>query len=115
MTRSATGLYYLDEAEGTGEPARAGNAVEVHYSGWLPDGRPFDSSLDRGQPFTVPAIGSGMVIRGWEEGLQGMRPGGRRLLVIPPDLAYGEAGAGGGVIPPNATLVFRVELLSILP
>lgn len=115
MTRTDSGLRILDEQVGEGDPVRAGQAVRVHYTGWLPDGRTFDSSVDRGLPFDVPQIGSGMVIRGWEEGLQGMRPGGRRLLVIPPHLAYGPSGAGGGIIPPNTSLVFRVELLSILP
>jgi FKBP-type peptidyl-prolyl cis-trans isomerase FkpA len=110
MTRTPTGLLTLDEMEGSGEPVRVGDGVVVHYDGWLPDGRKFDSSVDRNEAFVIPSVGAGMVIAGWEEGLQGMRPGGRRLLVIPPDLAYGPSGAGG-VIPPNATLVFRVQLL----
>jgi FKBP-type peptidyl-prolyl cis-trans isomerase FkpA len=110
MTRTESGLLYLDEEEGEGEEARSGRGAMVHYTGWLPDGTQFDSSHSRGEPFILPLIGAGMVIEGWDEGLQGMRPGGTRLLVIPPDLAYGEMGAGG-VVPPNATLVFRVELL----
>jgi FKBP-type peptidyl-prolyl cis-trans isomerase FkpA len=110
MNRSPSGLYYRDLQEGTGEPAVAGHHVVVHYTGWLPDGREFDSSRGR-QPFDF-SLGQGSVIPGWDEGVAGMRPGGRRQLVIPPDLAYGEAGAGG-VIPPGATLVFDVELLEI--
>ncbi|MEX1256436.1 MAG: FKBP-type peptidyl-prolyl cis-trans isomerase [Gemmatimonadota bacterium] len=115
MTRTETGLYIQDEAEGEGEPVRPGNAVLVHYTGWLPNGMKFDSSLDRNEPFVVSPVGTAQVIAGWNEGLQGMRPGGRRLLVLPPNLAYGETGTLGGPIPPNATLVFRVELLQILP
>jgi FKBP-type peptidyl-prolyl cis-trans isomerase len=115
MTRSETGLYLRDETVGSGEPVRAGNAVLVHYTGWLPNGMKFDSSLDRNEPFMVVPVGTAQVIAGWNEGLQGMRPGGARLLVLPPELAYGEMGTPGGPIPPNATLVFRVELLQILP
>lgn len=115
MTRTETGLYIQDEAEGEGETVRPGNAVLVHYTGWLPNGMKFDSSLDRNEPFVVSPVGTAQVIAGWNEGLQGMRPGGRRLLVLPPDLAYGAGGTPGGPIPPNATLVFRVELLQILP
>jgi FKBP-type peptidyl-prolyl cis-trans isomerase len=114
MTRTPSGLYIMDEAPGAGEPVRAGNSVSVHYTGWLPTGEKFDSSVDRNEPFVVSPVGGGQVIAGWDEGLQGMRAGGKRLLVIPPNLAYGEMGAGG-VIPPGATLVFRVELLQILP
>jgi FKBP-type peptidyl-prolyl cis-trans isomerase len=115
MTRTASGLYILDEATGEGEPVRAGNSAVVHYTGWLPSGMKFDSSVDRNEPFTVSPVGGGTVIAGWDEGLQGMRPGGRRLLVIPPNLGYGASGTPGGPIPPNATLVFRVELLQVLP
>jgi FKBP-type peptidyl-prolyl cis-trans isomerase FkpA len=110
MTRSPSGLYTQDLAEGSGEPAGSGDHIEVHYTGWLPDGREFDSSRGRG-PFEF-VLGQRMVIAGWDEGVEGMREGGRRRLVIPSDLAYGEQGAGG-VIPPNATLVFDVELLRV--
>lgn len=111
MTHSPTGLYYEDLMQGTGPAATAGNQVVVHYTGWLPNGEKFDSSVDAGQPFDFQ-IGAGQVIPGWEEGVAGMQVGGRRRLVLPPALAYGESGAGG-VIPGNATLVFEVELLEI--
>ena len=107
-----SGLKYEDLAVGEGEPAAVGNTVRVHYTGWLTDGTKFDSSLDRGDPFRFP-LGGGRVIRGWDEGVQGMKIGGRRKLTIPSQLGYGSTGAGG-VIPPNATLVFEVELLEIL-
>ena len=110
-TRSATGLYVRELAEGSGAAAAAGDTVVVHYTGWLPDGTQFDSSRDRGEPFEIP-LGAGVVIPGWDEGLQGMRVGGQRQLVIPPALAYGSRGAGNAV-PPNATLVFEVELLEV--
>ncbi|WP_456379272.1 FKBP-type peptidyl-prolyl cis-trans isomerase [Thiolapillus sp.] len=106
-----SGLKYDDLEEGTGTEAVAGTQVTVHYTGWLTDGSKFDSSLDRNQPFQF-ALGNGQVIRGWDEGVQGMKVGGKRKLTIPPQLGYGAAGAGG-VIPPNATLVFEVELLEI--
>jgi FKBP-type peptidyl-prolyl cis-trans isomerase FkpA len=106
-----SGLKYEDLAEGDGPAAAAGQKVSVHYTGWLTDGRKFDSSLDRNEPFSFP-LGRGMVIRGWDEGVAGMKVGGRRRLTIPPQLGYGSRGAGG-VIPPNATLVFEVELLGI--
>jgi FKBP-type peptidyl-prolyl cis-trans isomerase len=106
-----SGLRYVELAVGEGEAAKAGDRVQVHYTGWLLDGTKFDSSVDRGQPFVFP-LGAGRVIRGWDEGVAGMKPGGKRKLVIPPDLGYGARGAGG-VIPPNATLVFEVELLKI--
>ena len=109
QTTTASGLV-IDEIEiGTGETAVAGRMVSVHYTGWLTDGRKFDSSKDRGQPFRF-ALGAGMVIRGWDEGVQGMKEGGTRTLIIPASLGYGARGAGG-VIPPNATLKFEVELL----
>ncbi|MES9967555.1 MAG: FKBP-type peptidyl-prolyl cis-trans isomerase, partial [Sedimenticola sp.] len=106
-----SGLKYEDLVEGDGEQAKAGNNVTVHYTGWLTDGSKFDSSLDRNDPFRFP-LGAGRVIRGWDEGVQGMKVGGKRKLTIPPQLGYGAAGAGG-VIPPNATLVFEVELLEV--
>ncbi|WP_394707583.1 FKBP-type peptidyl-prolyl cis-trans isomerase [Sedimenticola selenatireducens] len=106
-----SGLKYDDMVEGEGAVAAAGQRVVVHYTGWLTDGRKFDSSLDRNDPFTF-SLGAGQVIRGWDEGVQGMKIGGKRKLTIPPQLGYGARGAGG-VIPPNATLVFEVELLEI--
>ncbi|RTZ71764.1 MAG: FKBP-type peptidyl-prolyl cis-trans isomerase [Gammaproteobacteria bacterium] len=106
-----TGLKYEDLEEGTGTEAEAGKQVTVHYTGWLVDGTKFDSSLDRNQPFSF-ALGKGQVIRGWDEGVQGMKVGGKRKLTIPPQLGYGARGAGG-VIPPNATLAFEVELLEV--
>lgn len=108
---TASGLKYEDVKQGTGEAAAAGKTVSVHYTGWLTDGKKFDSSKDRGQPFEFP-LGGGRVIKGWDEGVQGMKVGGVRKLTIPSDLAYGSRGAGG-VIPPNATLVFEVELLGV--
>lgn len=111
LTTSASGLQYKDVSTGTGAEAQAGNTVSVHYTGWLTDGTKFDSSLDRGQPFSFN-LGSGGVIAGWDEGVAGMKVGGTRILVIPPELGYGASGAGG-VIPPNATLIFQVELLDV--
>lgn len=110
MQRAPSGLYTFDVREGSGQPAQPGDAVAVHYTGWLPDGREFDSSRG-GDPF-VFTLAQGEVIQGWDEGVAGMRPGGQRRLVIPSALAYGEQGAGG-VIPPHATLVFDVELVEI--
>jgi FKBP-type peptidyl-prolyl cis-trans isomerase len=113
-----SGLGIDDRVTGSGDTARAGQSVTVHYTGWLHDpnapdgrGRRFDSSKDRGEPFEF-ALGAGQVIPGWDEGVQGMRVGGTRVLVIPPHLGYGRRGAGG-VIPPDATLVFEVELLAV--
>jgi FKBP-type peptidyl-prolyl cis-trans isomerase FkpA len=108
---TATGLMIEDLTVGTGEFASAGQKVTVHYTGWLTDGTKFDSSKDRNDPFVFP-LGKRNVIAGWDEGVQGMRVGGVRKLTIPPALGYGARGAGG-VIPPNATLVFEVELLGV--
>ncbi len=106
-----SGLKYEDLTEGDGAEAAAGQRVVVHYTGWLTDGQKFDSSRDRNEPFDF-ALGKGQVIRGWDEGVAGMKVGGSRKLTIPPHLGYGARGAGG-VIPPNATLVFEVELLEV--
>ncbi len=106
-----SGLKYVDLKVGDGTVAESGMTASVHYTGWLTDGTKFDSSLDRGQPFAFK-LGAGQVIRGWDEGVKGMRVGGKRKLTIPPDLGYGSAGAGG-LIPPNATLVFDVELVEV--
>src|SRR6202011_5185300 len=105
------GLKFTDDQVGTGTEAQAGKTVSVHYTGWLLDGTKFDSSRDRNQAFSFP-LGRGQVIKGWDEGVAGMKVGGKRTLVIPPDLGYGARGAGG-VIPPNATLKFEVELLDV--
>lgn len=106
-----SGLQYIEVAAGSGPAATAGQRVSVHYTGWLTTGQKFDSSLDRRQPFEF-ALGRGQVIAGWDEGVAGMRIGGKRRLIVPADLGYGVRGAGG-VIPPNATLIFDVELLRI--
>ncbi|MAF82809.1 MAG: peptidylprolyl isomerase [Chromatiales bacterium] len=113
-----TGLQITDVLDGDGLTAEAGQEVVVHYTGWLYDpdqpenkGEKFDSSVDRGDPFSFP-LGAGRVIRGWDEGFAGMQIGGKRILVIPPDMGYGDRSVGG-VIPPNATLMFEVELLDI--
>jgi peptidylprolyl isomerase len=108
---TASGLRFEEIEVGTGVQPKKGDFVQVHYTGWLTNGTKFDSSLDRGQPFEFK-LGAGQVIRGWDEGLSTMKVGGRRKLYIPPDLGYGARGAGG-VIPPNAELVFEVELLGI--
>lgn len=112
MERRPSGLYVEDLREGEGAEAAAGNRVAVHYTGWLPDGTQFDSSRDSPEPFQF-TLGAGQVIQGWDEGVAGMREGGERRLVVPPDLAYGSQGAGG-VIPPNSPLVFEVELVEVL-
>ena len=108
-TTTASGLVYEELVVGTGSAAAAGQKVTVHYTGWLTNGAKFDSSKDRNEPFVFP-LGKGHVIKGWDEGVAGMKVGGKRKLTIPPQLGYGARGAGG-VIPPNATLVFEVELL----
>jgi FKBP-type peptidyl-prolyl cis-trans isomerase len=106
-----SGLKYTDIETGEGTEARKGQTVSVHYTGWLENGTKFDSSLDRRNPFSF-ALGGGQVIPGWDEGVAGMKIGGKRRLTIPADLGYGVRGAGG-VIPPNATLIFEVELLGV--
>ena len=115
MTKTDSGLQYRDVKEGTGEKTKKGQTCVVHYTGWLwvddAKGKKFDSSKDRGEPFDF-AVGAGQVIKGWDEGVAGMKVGGKRELIIPPDLGYGARGAGG-VIPPNATLFFEVELLKV--
>lgn len=111
MEERPGGLYVQDVEVGSGAEAVDGQLVVVHYTGWLTDGSEFDSSRNAGVPLDV-VIGQGNVIQGWDQGIPGMREGGRRRLVIPPELAYGASGAGG-VIPPNATLVFDVELLEV--
>lgn len=117
---SVAELQRIDLKQGTGAVASAGDEVSVHYTGWLYDedapeqrGQQFDSSLERGEPITF-LLGAGRVIRGWDEGVAGMHVGGRRVLLIPSDLGYGRKGAGG-VIPPNASLVFEVELVDVKP
>lgn len=111
-TKLPDGLEYWDIKVGTGATAQKGQSASVHYTGWLTNGKKFDSSVDRGQPFTVEPLGSAPVIKGWNEGIIGMKVGGKRQLRIPSDLAYGQRGYPG-VIPPNATLIFDVELLSV--
>jgi FKBP-type peptidyl-prolyl cis-trans isomerase FkpA len=115
MITTTSGLQYEDTTLGTGAEAKTGQQISVHYTGWLYNegvkGAKFDSSKDRNDPFHF-GLGAGMVIRGWDEGVLGMKVGGRRVLVIPPALGYGARGAGG-VIPPNATLMFEVELLGV--
>jgi FKBP-type peptidyl-prolyl cis-trans isomerase len=108
---TSSGLKYVDQVVGTGDVAVSGKTASVHYTGWLENGKKFDSSVDRGQPFSFP-IGAGRVIKGWDEGVQGMKVGGKRKLTIPSDLGYGSRGASG-VIPPNTTLIFDVELLGV--
>ena len=118
MTQNVTELVKNDTVVGDGREAEIGFTVSVHYTGWLYDenapdkkGEKFDSSLDRGQPFEFP-LGAGQVIQGWDQGFEGMKIGGKRTLIIPPEMGYGARGAGG-VIPPNATLIFDVELLDV--
>jgi FKBP-type peptidyl-prolyl cis-trans isomerase len=111
VTKTNSGLQYTDDQIGTGAAAKSGDTVEVHYTGTLKDGTKFDSSKDRGKPFSFP-LGAGKVIKGWDEGVAGMKVGGKRTLIIPAELAYGARGVPN-VIPPNAELRFEVELLKI--
>ena len=108
---TASGLKYVDMVVGTGEEAKKGQTVRVHYTGWLKDGTKFDSSVDRGQPFEFP-LGAGRVIKGWDEGVSGMKVGGKRKLIIHAQLGSGDRGAGG-IIPTGAELTFEVELLGV--
>jgi FKBP-type peptidyl-prolyl cis-trans isomerase FkpA len=110
VVSTGSGLQYIDVKEGEGTPAKAGDMAIVHYTGWLVNGRKFDSSLDRGKTFNFP-LGAGRVIRGWDEGVAGMKPGGVRKLIVPAELGYGDRGVGP--IPPNSTLIFEVQLLEI--
>ena len=109
--KTPSGLAYVDLVPGSGASPVSGKQVKVHYTGWLENGTKFDSSVDRSEPFVFP-IGAGQVIPGWDEGVMTMKVGGKRKLIVPPQLGYGAAGAGG-VIPPNATLIFEVELLDV--
>jgi len=109
--KTASGLQYWDIKVGTGAEAKPGNKVTVHYTGWLTSGKKFDSSVDAGKPFEF-TIGRGDVIKGWEEGVAGMKVGGKRQLRIPPELGYGASGYPG-VIPANATLIFDIQLLGV--
>ena len=113
VIETASGLGYVEIVEGTGSRPKPGDSVSVHYTGWLKSGQKFDSSVDRGEPLVFP-IGKGRVIKGWDEGVGSMKVGGKRKLIIPAHLGYGERGAGG-VIPPGATLIFEVELLAVRP
>jgi peptidylprolyl isomerase len=116
MEKTASGLEFEDTQVGNGPSPERGQTCVMHYTGWLwqngTKGSKFDSSVDRGQPFEFP-LGMGRVIKGWDEGVASMKVGGKRTLRIPPDLGYGERGVGGGLIPPNATLLFEVELLGV--
>jgi len=109
---TVSGLQYEELVVGTGASPKTGQKVSVHYTGWLTNGKKFDSSVDRGQPFEF-ALGRGEVIKGWDEGVASMKVGGKRKLTIPPGLAYGDRNVGNGLIPPNSTLIFEVELLGI--
>ena len=108
---TSSGLKYVELVKGDGREAHVGETAIVHYTGWLTNGTKFDSSVDRNKPFSFP-VGKGRVIKGWDEGVEGMKIGSKRKLIIPPDLGYGSRGAGR-VIPPNATLIFEVELLDL--
>jgi FKBP-type peptidyl-prolyl cis-trans isomerase len=109
---TVSGLEYIETKAGTGAQALAGKTVKVHYTGQFRDGKVFDSSISRGEPIEF-VLGRGRIIKGWDEGIALMKAGGKATLTIPPDLDYGERGAGGGVIPANATLIFEVELVSV--
>ena len=109
-----SGVKYFDFQEGDGATAEEGQIITVHFTGWIENGEMFDSSLLRGQPIAL-ILGAGQVIPGWEEGMQNMKVGGSRQIIIPPELAFGEEGAGGGIIPPNSTLVFEVEVVDVAP
>jgi FKBP-type peptidyl-prolyl cis-trans isomerase len=109
---TASGVQYWDITVGTGTQASSGKMVKVNYTGWLTNGKKFDSSVDRGTPFSFK-LGAMQVIKGWDEGVAGMKIGGKRQLKIPPEAGYGAQGVGGGLIPPNSTLVFDVELLDV--
>ncbi|WP_374630549.1 FKBP-type peptidyl-prolyl cis-trans isomerase [Ferrovibrio sp.] len=114
--RTASGLRFIEIRQGTGAQPLRGQTAVVHYTGWLFEngqrGRKFDSSKDRNEPFEFP-LGMGRVIKGWDEGVASMKVGGSRTLIVPPDLGYGARGAGGGAVPPNATMLFEVELLGV--
>jgi len=110
--KTPSGLQYWDITVGTGAEAKSGSHVKVHYTGWLTSGKKFDSSVDANQPFDF-TVGAGDVIKGWDEGVAGMKVGGKRQLRIPPSLGYGASGTPGGPIPPNATLIFDVQLLGV--
>jgi FKBP-type peptidyl-prolyl cis-trans isomerase len=110
--KTDSGLQYWDIVVGTGKVAKEGDGVRVHYTGWLTNGKKFDSSVDAGHPFTF-VLGNSEVIKGWDEGVAGMKVGGKRQLHIPPDLGYGENGTPDGTIPPNSALIFEVQLLSV--
>jgi len=116
VVTTKSGLKYIEQKLGTGDEAVKGATVEVHYTGWLyvdgKRGKKFDSSVDRGQPFSFP-LGERRVIAGWDEGVEGMKVGGKRELIIPANLAYGSQDVGNGLIPPNSTLDFEVELLKV--
>lgn len=110
IVTTESGLKYEVQREGQGTPAQKGDFLKVHYTGWLTNGKKFDSSVDRDEPFEFQ-LGAGRVIKGWEEGVTGMKVGEKRKLTIPPKLAYGDRGVGNGLIPPKSTLIFEVELL----
>src|SRR5262245_10632630 len=112
VVTTASGLKYVERKVGDGAEAKVGSTIKVHYTGTLENGKKFDSSRDRDEPFEV-TIGKSRVIKGWTEGLQGMKAGGKRKLIIPPDLGYGKDGTPDGTIPPNATLIFEIEALEV--